>query len=105
MEARIWLRAEAVGILLLAAAGGLVSGAPWHILVAVALAPDLSIIGYAAGPRVGAVIYNLAHTYATPGVLILFAWSFTSHILLGMGAVWAAHIAFDRMLGYGLKLP
>ena len=30
------------------------------------LAPDLAIAAYAAGPKVGAAIYNLAHTYAFP---------------------------------------
>jgi hypothetical protein len=33
------------------------------------LAPDLSFAGYLGGPRVGAVVYNLAHTYAWPVAL------------------------------------
>jgi hypothetical protein len=36
------------------------------VFFAFLLAPDLAIAAYAAGPKVGAAIYNLAHTYAFP---------------------------------------
>ena len=55
------LRAESVAIgaagvvLWFAQRGSLI----W--LVPAFLAPDLSIVGYVAGPRIGAVAYNLAH--------------------------------------------
>jgi len=39
-------------------------GSSWVLFFAAILVPDLSIFGYAAGPRVGAAIYNLAHTYS-----------------------------------------
>jgi hypothetical protein len=35
---------------------------PWWLLLVLALAPDLSMIGYLAGARIGAAGYNGAHT-------------------------------------------
>ncbi len=68
-------------------------------------APDLSMIGYLANPRVGAWTYNLIHhkglaaTLYVLGVLFSIPWlAFAGTILLG-------HSSFDRVLGYGLKYP
>jgi hypothetical protein len=33
-------------------------GYPWWLLLLLALAPDLSMLGYVAGPRVGAIAYT-----------------------------------------------
>jgi hypothetical protein len=33
----------------------------WWWYLALLLAPDLGMLGYLAGPRVGAISYNLAH--------------------------------------------
>jgi hypothetical protein len=70
------------------------------------LAPDLSIAAYLAGPRVGAVVYDLAHTYAWPvaiaaGCLL----SGEAGLPVQIALIWAAHIAIDRVLGFGLKYP
>ena len=70
------------------------------------LAPDVSLAGYLAGPRVGAVTYNLAHTYAFPvalaaGCLLAGEPGLPVQIAL----IWAAHIGIDRVLGLGLKYP
>ena len=66
--------------------------------------PDLSMLGYLRGPKVGSYFYNWVHTYVTPAVLGLLSlrdW----HVGLLTALVWGAHIGFDRMLGYGLKYP
>jgi len=70
------------------------------------LAPDLAIAGYLAGPKVGAVVYNLAHTYAWPvalGAGCLLAGE--AGLPVQIALIWAAHIAVDRVLGLGLKYP
>ena len=70
------------------------------------LVPDLSFAGYLAGPRVGAVVYNVAHTYAFP--VALAAGSVVAGetgLSLQVALIWGAHIGIDRMLGYGLKYP
>ena len=68
-------------------------------------APDLSMVGYAAGPRVGAVTYDVAHTYAIPVALALVGVFADADLALQIALVWAAHIGVDRAIGYGLKYP
>jgi Domain of unknown function (DUF4260) len=75
-------------------------------LVAFALAPDLSFAGYLAGARVGAVAYDLAHTYAFPvGIAAGCLLAGESGWPLQAALIWAAHIGIDRVMGYGLKYP
>ncbi len=67
------------------------------------LAPDLSFLGYLAGPRVGAVAYNAVHSYAGPIILLLVGYVLAHPSVSCAGLIWAAHIGLDRALGYGLK--
>ena len=69
------------------------------------LVPDLFMLGYLKDLRVGALVYNLAHTYIGPS-LLLGAWLISPQVeFLRIATVWTAHIGLDRMLGYGLKYP
>jgi hypothetical protein len=78
-------------------------GGSWWVLAALFLAPDLFMLGYLRGPRVGAAVYNLGHTYAVTLTLVgLGLWAGWTG-LTAAGLIWTAHIGFDRMLGYGLK--
>jgi hypothetical protein len=67
------------------------------------LLPDLSMLGYLAGRRVGAASYNTAHSYLGPALLAALGAASGAHTLLLVACIWAAHVGFDRMLGYGLK--
>lgn len=69
------------------------------------LVPDLSMLGYLAGPFWGARIYNSIHAYATPVTLSFCALLLGATQLLPVALIWANHIAIDRLLGYGLKYP
>ena len=65
--------------------------------------PDLSMLGYVAGPRVGAAIYNVVHHKAVGmGIFILGALMASPPITL-IGVILFAHSAMDRIFGYGLK--
>jgi hypothetical protein len=97
------LRLEEAGMFLLSVVLlGQLHYAWWWWLVWI-LAPDLSMIGYLAGNRAGAISYNLVHH---KGVAILIylaglytynqAWQFAGLILFG-------HSCMDRGMGYGLK--
>lgn len=99
-----WLRAEGLAVLLAALTAYAASGLSWLLFAALLLVPDLSMAGYLAGPRLGAVLYNMAHLYAWPLLLIVLSWM-GAPWALGPGLVWGAHIAMDRALGYGLKEP
>ena len=76
-------------------------GGGWGRFALWFLAPDLSFVGFAAGPRAGAIAYNLVHTLAGPLALALVALFVPA--LMPYALVWAAHIAADRVLGYGLR--
>lgn len=78
-------------------------GAGWGIFAATYLVPDLSFAGYLAGPRVGAITYNVAHSYTGAVASVSAAILFPTVVPLAIGLVWCAHIGFDRALGYGVK--
>lgn len=78
-------------------------GQSWLVFAALFLAPDLSMFGYLRSVATGTVSYNLVHTYVGPALLALAGLAL-GPVALGLAAIWAAHIGFDRMLGYGLKL-
>jgi Domain of unknown function (DUF4260) len=80
-------------------------GHAWWLFVLLALAPDLSMLGYLAGPRAGAATYNAAHTYALPIVLALVGLLAEADGALAVALIWLTHIGVDRALGYGLKYP
>ena len=75
--------------------------ASWILFVVLLLAPDLGMCGYFAGTRTGAWTYNALHSYVGP--ILLLAAGIYQHATLPFAIIWGAHIALDRMLGYGLK--
>jgi hypothetical protein len=93
-----WLAAFGASLALYAWSGG-----SWTLFLILFLAPDLSMMGYLSGPRVGAFAYNLMHTLVWPLCLILLGLAAGHALALELGAIWMAHIGFDRALGYGLK--
>lgn len=97
------LQSEGLAIFSAATAAYFVSGGnPWLFAV-LFFAPDLSFAAYPLGTKAGALAYNAVHTYVLPVLLGGAGW------LLGMSVLWqialilAAHVGFDRSLGYGLK--
>lgn len=79
------------------------AGFSWPLFALFFLAPDIAMLAYLAGPRVGAIGYNLVHTYILPLALV-FAGFFTgAPLAIAAGLIWVAHIGFDRALGFGLK--
>jgi hypothetical protein len=79
------------------------NGGSWILFVLLLLAPDLSMLGYLAGSRIGAAIYNAFHTYALPVILAAYGLLEGSSLAVSMALIWLAHIGVDRLLGYGLK--
>ena len=99
------LRAEGLAVLVAAAWAYAATGASWWLFAALILAPDLSMLGYLRGPRLGAAAYNAAHTYLAPLGLLALGQLGAVPALTTIALIWAAHIGMDRMLGYGLKYP
>jgi hypothetical protein len=99
------LRVEGVALLALSVLLYRVNGESWLLFGVLLLAPDLSMLGYLAGPKVGAAIYNTFHTYAIPAVVGALGMVFASPLMVALALIWFAHIGMDRTVGYGLKYP
>ncbi|MBI3675115.1 MAG: DUF4260 domain-containing protein [Proteobacteria bacterium] len=77
----------------------------WWLFLYLILVPDVSMFGYLAGPRFGALCYNTAHSTIGPLITAGFGLMTGWALLTGIGLIWAAHVGIDRALGYGLKYP
>ena len=100
---RIVLRAEGAALLIVAASLYAKVGGSWWLFAGLFLAPDLSFLGYLGGARAGAIVYNAAHTLVGPLLFATAGLLLPANVLIPVALIWAAHIGFDRLLGYGLK--
>jgi hypothetical protein len=75
----------------------------WLLFASMFLLPDLFMLGYVVNQRMGAALYNLGHTYLSPLFLAAAGWLVAKPSLYPLAIIWAAHISFDRVIGYGLK--
>ena len=100
---RAVLRLEGLLVMLAAMLAYDKFGAGWGTFAWFFLAPDLSFLGYLAGARVGAISYNVAHSYIGAVACLIASQLLAVPLLLTAGIIWCAHIGFDRALGYGLK--
>lgn len=80
-------------------------GLKWWLFAVLILAPDLSMLGYLANPRVGAKLYNIGHSLLWSAVFIAAARLLGSPTLLSIGIIWGCHIGMDHLFGYGYKYP
>jgi hypothetical protein len=97
------LRLEEAGMFLLSVCLlGQLHYAWWWWLVWI-LAPDLSMVGYLGGPRVGAISYNIVH-HKGIAIVIYLAGLYTYNQGLQFAAlILFGHSSMDRGMGYGLK--
>lgn len=100
---RIVLRLEGLCILIVAAVAYSKFGIGWGTFALFFLTPDLSFLGYLAGPKAGAASYNVAHSYIGAVACLTAGFVLPAPMLLSVALIWCAHIGFDRALGYGLK--
>lgn len=97
------VRLEWAFLFALCIAGYALSGGSWLLFFLLILAPDLSMLGYLAGPRIGAAAYNFFHTLIVPLCLLALGFLAGQDLAMHISAIWLAHITIDRALGYGLK--
>ncbi|MDD5411522.1 MAG: DUF4260 domain-containing protein [Methylobacter sp.] len=100
---RVVLRLEGLCVLVAASVAYSKFGLGWGTFALFFLTPDISFLGYFAGSRIGAVSYNLAHSYSGAVACLVAGLVLPAPTILGVGLIWCAHIGFDRALGYGLK--
>lgn len=74
----------------------------WYLLLLVG--PDISMVGYTVGNKVGGISYNLFHHKAIAVAVMIGGWILGNTTVLCIGLVLFGHSSLDRFLGYGLKL-
>lgn len=100
---RSLLRVEGLCVLAVSILAYVKLGGGWGMFALLFFTPDLSFLGYVAGPKVGAVAYNVAHSFVGALTLMAAGASLSMPAALSAGIIWTAHVGFDRALGYGLK--
>lgn len=75
----------------------------WWVFPACLLLPDLSMIGYLANPRIGALLYNIFHHKLLAIACIAIGYWLDEPLASLAGVILLGHSAMDRALGYGLK--
>ena len=75
----------------------------WWLFPALILLPDISMIGYAAGNKTGAVLYNIVHHKAIALIVYVIGFYLYDETIMLIGIILFAHSGMDRFFGYGLK--
>ena len=78
--------------------------ATWWCYFILLFGPDISMLGYLAGNKVGAMTYNLFHHKGIAVAVFAIGFTTNNNILLIAGVILFGHSSMDRMFGYGLKL-
>ncbi len=100
---RLLLRLEGAALALVAILAYARLGAPWWLFAVFILAPDLSMLGYLAGTRIGSITYNAFHVTLGPLTLGLAGFLLPQFDVLAVALTWLCHIGIDRAFGFGLK--
>src|ERR1700743_2254624 len=75
----------------------------WYWWLVWILAPDLGMLGYLGGNKVGAIVYNFVH-HKGVAIVIYFIGLYTyDRLLQSIGMILLGHSCMDRGMGYGLK--
>ncbi len=101
----VLLRVEEVALFAVAVALYWQMHFSWVLFAVLFLVPDLFMVGFLASPRVGAAIYNFGHWLVWPLLAFAVGYGTGRRVWMAAGIIWLAHIALDRMLGFGLKYP
>jgi hypothetical protein len=97
------LRLEELMMLLLSAWVLYFFGAVWWWYLLMLIGPDISMAGYLAGNKAGAISYNLFHHKGIAIALIIAGVRLNNTVLMFSGIILFGHSSLDRFAGYGLK--
>lgn len=75
----------------------------WWWFPALLLLPDIAMVGYILNPKIGAYVYNLFHHRLTAAAVACYGLSSGNAYWQLAAIILFAHIAMDRLMGYGLK--
>ncbi len=75
----------------------------WWLYPLLLFAPDLSMLGYLGGTKLGAWTYNVIHHKGLALGIVIIGMALANPILQLAGVIMFGHSSMDRILGYGLK--
>jgi hypothetical protein len=76
----------------------------WWVWILLFLAPDISMIGYFANNKIGAIIYNLFHYQLIAIIVAGIGLALQQPYVELAGLILLGHSSLDRAMGFGLKL-
>jgi Domain of unknown function (DUF4260) len=100
---KLLLRIEGATLFAASIAVFALQGQQWWLYPALLLVPDVFMLGYLRDTKLGAIFYNLGHSYPAAALVTVLGFSLGSPLAVAIGAIWFGHIGWDRMFGYGLK--
>jgi hypothetical protein len=74
----------------------------WYYLI-LFIGPDISMLGYLLGNKIGAACYNVFHHKGIVLALFVVGFIYNNWMLQVTGLILFGHSSMDRMAGYGLK--
>tara|TARA_R100001369_G_scaffold92902_1_gene141202 strand:- start:23855 stop:24205 length:351 start_codon:yes stop_codon:yes gene_type:complete len=99
----IILRLEEFGMLLLGILAFSFLPFVWWWFLVFILVPDIGMLGYLFGSKVGAFSYNLFHHKGVAVLIGVIGIYLNSTYMQLAGIILFSHASFDRLFGYGLK--
>lgn len=100
---RLLLRGEEVMMFLLGTYLFSLLDYSWWWFLGLILAPDIGILGYLMGNRIGAIGYNLFHHKGLALIIYLIGIYLSVSLCQLIGVILFSHASLDRIFGYGLK--
>ncbi|MFY7840842.1 MAG: DUF4260 domain-containing protein [Lacibacter sp.] len=104
------LKLEELAMLLVCIALLYISSVDWWWYLLLFIGPDISMLGYLAGNKTGAILYNIFHHKAIAILVIAVSLAykladpfFDADPFVQAGIVLFGHASMDRIFGYGLK--
>jgi hypothetical protein len=97
------IRLEALFVFILSLICYFFVGESWLLFFLTWIVPDIGMVGFLKNKKVGAICYNITHTYLFSLSLVIAGYFIGNDLLLALGIISANHIALDRSLGFGLK--
>ena len=77
----------------------------WWWYVGLFFVPDISFLAYVINPLIGAYAYNILHHKGIMLAFYIIGLTTGSIWFTAVGIIFFGHSCFDRIMGYGLKMP
>lgn len=97
------IRLEEVSMLIGSFILTLVIGYEWWMFLLFLFTPDISMLGYIFGSKVGSLVYNTIHFKLLGIVISIIGYMMSIPIIIFIGLILFGHSSLDRIFGFGLK--